>query len=232
MNTGDGGRGAPTAPVLLQLSGVSRVYGDHPVVRSADLDVRRGEFVVVTGDNGSGKSTLLRIACGRERPTAGGVLLDGRPIDEDAPEVRSRVATVMDAGACYPDLTVREHVMLVALAHGRGDASGDAVREVLRDHRLDDRADALPSALSSGQVQAMLLASAFVRPHELLVLDEPEQRLDTGARHDLARRLARHRDRGAAVLAATHDEALAAVADTVVRLEGGMLVGGTARDGG
>lgn len=212
---------------LLRLIDVDHAYGDHVVLRSVGLDVRPGEFVVVLGDNGSGKSTLLRLACGREQPTSGEALFDGRPVNEDAVEVRSRIATVIDAGACYPDLTVREHLMLVALAHGQSEAANDIVEEALAEHRLTDHADALPAALSSGQVQSMLLAAAFVRPHELLVVDEPEQRLDSRARHELAKRLANHRDRGTAILAVTHHEAVGAAADRVLTLENGVLSAAT-----
>ncbi|MFF3333695.1 ATP-binding cassette domain-containing protein [Streptomyces sp. NPDC002888] len=220
---------ADTSP-LLRLTDVGRTYGDHAVLRSVTLDIRPGEFVVIMGDNGSGKSTLLRVACGREQPTSGEALFAGRPVDEDATDVRSRLATVIDPGACYPDLTVREHLMLVALAHGHGDAADDVVEEALAEHRLTDHADAVPTALSSGQVQSMLLAAAFVRPHDLLVLDEPEQRLDSRARHDLARRLADHRDRGTAVLAVTHHEAVGAAADRVLTLEDGVLASARSAD--
>lgn len=215
---------------LLRLDGVSRSYGDREVLRSVTLDVAPGECVALTGDNGSGKSTLLRLASGRERPTSGKALFDGAPIDEDDPVARARVATVMDPGAHYPDLTAREHLMLVALAHGLGDAAEAAVEAVLEEHHLAGHADVLPAALSSGQTQALLLAAAFVRPHDLLVLDEPEQRLDGRARRELARRLAAHRDRGTAILLATHHEALAAVADRVLTLDGGIPT--AARGGG
>ncbi|GHF28668.1 hypothetical protein GCM10010218_07260 [Streptomyces mashuensis] len=209
--------------VLLRLAGVGRTYGDREVLRSVTLDLAPGEIVVLRGDNGSGKSTLLRVACGRERPTTGSVLFGGEPLDEDAPAARTRIATVMDTGAHYPDLTVHEHLMLVALAHGLGAGAVGAVDAVLDEHRLAGHADALPSALSSGQLQALALCAAFVRPHDLLVLDEPEQRLDRHARQELADRLAAHRDRGTAVLLATHHDALSAVADRVFTVVGGTL---------
>ncbi|MFF7648445.1 ATP-binding cassette domain-containing protein [Streptomyces sp. NPDC007983] len=207
---------------LLRLDGVSRSYGDREVLRAVTLEVAPGECVALTGDNGSGKSTLLRVASGRERPTSGRALFDGAPIDEEDPVTRARVATVMDPGAHYPDLTVREHLMLVALAHGLGDAAEAAVDGVLAEHHLAGHADVLPTALSSGQTQALLLAAAFVRPHDLLVLDEPEQRLDGRARRELALRLAAHRDRGTAILLATHHEALSEAADRVLTLDGGI----------
>jgi ABC-2 type transport system ATP-binding protein len=212
---------------LLQLTDVGRRYGERWVLRSVTMDLAPAECVALVGGNGAGKSTLLRLAAGRERPTSGRVVFDGGPVDEDTPVTRARIATVMDSGTHYPDLTVREHLMLVALAHGLGSAAGDRVDRVLADHRLTDHARTLPSALSSGQTQALLLASAFVRPHDLLVLDEPEQRLDARAREELAQRLAAHKNDGAAILIATHHDALAeAVADRVLTLEDGTAVMG------
>jgi ABC-type multidrug transport system ATPase subunit len=211
----------PPDRALLQLTAVSRSYGDRLVLDSISLRVRLGECVVLVGDNGSGKSTLLRVASGREMPSSGTVLFDGEPIDEDSLAVRARIATVMDSGAYYPDLTVREHLMLAALAHGLGADADAAVETVLEEHRLTDHANVLPSALSSGQTQALLLAAAFVRPHDVLILDEPEQRLDTHARQELAQRLAVHRDGGIAVIVATHHHSLSAIADRVFALDGG-----------
>ncbi|MFD0427875.1 ATP-binding cassette domain-containing protein [Streptomyces zhihengii] len=167
---------------MLELRDVARSYGGVPVLGPVGLTVHKGRCVVVTGGNGSGKSTLLRLAAGRERPTKGTVRLDGAEMDGDRRQVRSAVATVIDTDAFYPDLTVREHLMLVALAHGGGGAAPETVSAALAAHHLTDRAEVPPSALSSGQRQQMLLAAAFVRPHRLLILDEPEQRLDAGAR--------------------------------------------------
>ncbi|MCX5426394.1 ABC transporter ATP-binding protein [Streptomyces sp. NBC_00257] len=211
---------AQSAP-LLELNDVARAYGDRVVLDGVSLRLHRGECVSLVGENGSGKSTLLRIAAGRDTPTEGSVLFDGHPIDEDSSEVRRRVASAMDIGAFYPDLTVREHLQVVALSHGMGDAAEAAVERVLTAHRLEAQASQVPSALSSGQTQALLLAAAFVRPHDLLILDEPEQRLDSSARRRLAELIAAHRDSGTAVLMATHHQVLNDAADHIVELGSG-----------
>ncbi|MGC0419910.1 ABC transporter ATP-binding protein [Embleya sp. AB8] len=204
---------------LLRLEDVGHHYGDRPVLDTISAALGPAECLVLTGDNGSGKSTLLRLAVGRERPTSGAVFFAGAPVDEDDPATRARIATVMDAGAYYPDLTVREHLMLVAVAHGLGRDADDVVDEMLVEHRLAEHADVFPGGLSSGQAQAMLLAAAFVRPHDLLVLDEPEQRLDTRARGELIERLVAHKESGVAILLATHRADLArAVGDEILVL--------------
>jgi ABC-type multidrug transport system ATPase subunit len=210
--------------VLLQLDGVSRRYGERVVLHPLDLEVRAGECVALMGPNGSGKSTLLRIAAGRDEPTTGTVRFDGGPLDEDDLRARARIAVVGDATGWYPDLTVREHLMLTAVAHGVSDPV-EWVEWALADRRLEEKAGALPSALSSGQTQAFALASALVRPRDLLVLDEPEQRLDPGARARLADRIIAETSDGVAVLLATHHDELArAVAGTVVMLDDGHRV--------
>ncbi|MGW5938637.1 ABC transporter ATP-binding protein [Streptomyces celluloflavus] len=215
-----GGTGRP----LLQLRRISRTYGERRALLPLDLDVRAGTCTALFGHNGSGKSTLLRIASGRDEPTGGTALFDGKKIDEDDPEVRARVAVVGDTVACYPDLTIREHLELITVAHAVDDA--DAwIDQVLADRRLAGHANALPASLSSGQLQSLLLAAALVRPRDLLVLDEPEQRLDPDSRHRLAELLIAEKKDGVAVLIATHQAELAeAVADRMVALEDGAVI--------
>ncbi|MEO3750892.1 ATP-binding cassette domain-containing protein [Streptomyces sp. B6B3] len=209
---------------VLGLAGVVHGYGERDVLVGVTLGVAAGECVVVVGGNGAGKSTLLRIAAGRERPAEGTAAFRGEAADENAAGFRAGVAAVLEVGACYPDLTVREHLMFVALAHGAGAEAGAVVARALAEHRLAGHGDALPSGLSSGQAQLLALAAAWVRPYALLVLDEPEQHLDTRAREELARRVNDAKRGGAAVLVATHDERLAeAVGDRAFTLDDGRL---------
>ncbi len=208
---------------LLRLTGVGRRFGERQALHPMDLDVSPGTCTALFGHNGSGKSTLLRLACGRDKPTVGTALFEGRPVDEDDPEVRARVAVAGDTVAFYPDLTVREHLELITLAHDVADADG-WIDQVLADRRLSGHANQLPSALSSGQTQALQLAAALVRPRDLLVLDEPEQRLDPAARARLAELLRGEKGDGVALLLATHQaELVHAVADHVVVLEDGRV---------
>ncbi|GAB3108390.1 hypothetical protein GCM10027160_06270 [Streptomyces calidiresistens] len=208
----------PSPTVGLRMTGVHHGYGERTLLTDVSFTLRAGSCLVVRGGNGTGKSTLLRLAAGRESPRAGTVTLDGRPSDEDDPRQRARVAVVLEDDAHHPDLSVREHLLLVALAHGRGESAEEVVDGVVADHGLTGQADLTPDHLSSGQRRAFALAAAFVRPHRLLILDEPESGLDGRARHRLADRLNSARAGGVAVLLATHDDRLAgAVADTGLR---------------
>jgi ABC-2 type transport system ATP-binding protein len=217
---------------LLTLAGVSRSYGPLQALKPVSLALAAGECVALLGVNGSGKSTLLRIAAGRDTPSTGQVSYCGRPLREDALVARTEIAVAGDVSSTYPDLTVREHLLLVAIAHGAGPAAPGLVDGALIECRLADHADALPGSLSSGQRQALQLAAVLVRPRRLLILDEPEQRLDPGARRWLAGLLAQEKASGAAVLLATHHVELAeAVADQViVLLDGEVMARGTPAD--
>jgi ABC-2 type transport system ATP-binding protein len=209
---------------LLTLSGVSRRYGERHALLPIDLTVAAGWCVAVLGANGSGKSTLLRIAAGRDAPSTGLVSYAGHRLTADDPVVRTEIAVVGDMVSAYPDLTVREHLLLVAVAHGAGRDAGALADRALGECRLDDHADALPPSLSSGQQQALHLAAVLVRPRRLLVLDEPEQRLDPAARRWLAGLLLAEKSDGAALLVATHHAELAtAVADHVIVLSDGAV---------
>ena len=213
----------PARP-LLTVSGVSRRYGDRVALQPLDLTLAAGQCVAVLGANGSGKSTLLRIAAGRDTPSSGQVSYGGRVMSEDDPVVRTEIAVVGDMVSAYPDLTVREHLELVSVAHGEGHLAAGLVDRALAECRLEGHARALPGSLSSGQLQALQLATVLVRPLRLMVLDEPEQRLDPAARRWLGGLLRAEKEAGAAVLLATHHtELAAAVADHVIVLSDGAV---------
>jgi ABC-2 type transport system ATP-binding protein len=203
---------------LLEVRGLTRRFGAVTVLHGLDLDVDPGRAMALVGPNGVGKSTALRCIVGTDTPTSGTVQLHGRPLDERDPVVRKALAVVMDDLDFFPDLSVVEHLDLFAKAHAVADAE-DRVDDVLGELGLADQADQLPGSLSAGQRRRLGLAAALVRPKLLLVLDEPEARLDDQGRAWLATRLEEEKREGVAIVMASHDaDLVAAVADGVFEL--------------
>ncbi|VXC41974.1 ABC transporter ATP-binding protein [Aeromicrobium sp. 9AM] len=206
-------------PPLLRVRGLHRRFGDLDVIVDLDLEVDAGRALAITGPNGSGKSTALRCIAGSDEPTAGTVELDGKTLDERSPAVRRDLAVVLDDMSFFPDLSVVEHLDLLARAHSIEDIEG-VVDAVLTDVGLLGQAGRLPGTLSSGQRRRLALATAFVRPRRLLILDEPEQRLDSAGLTWLAERLNAEKRDGLGILLVSHDAALVeSVADDVLALE-------------
>ncbi|HEY3410488.1 MAG TPA: heme ABC exporter ATP-binding protein CcmA, partial [Propionicimonas sp.] len=203
---------------VLKVTNLMKAFGPVVIVSGFNLEVAAGEAVALTGRNGAGKSTVLRCLVGAERPDDGTVQVNGTPVSETNPQIRRDVATVIDDLDFFPDLSVVEHLDLFARAHGIPDAD-DAVDEILHEVQLVPQSGQLPGTLSSGQRRRLALATAFIRPRKLLILDEPEQRLDTEGVEWLADRLVAERQRGLAIVMASHDPTLVErVATRVVRL--------------
>ena len=210
-------RSSGSRPVL-KVTNLQKKYGEAVIVERFNLEVGAGEAVALTGRNGAGKSTILRCIVGADKPTEGTVEVLGEKMRESNPEMRRAVATVIDDLDFFPDLSVVEHLDLLARAHGLEDADA-LVDEVLEQVQLVPQSGQLPGTLSSGQRRRLALATAFVRPRQLLVLDEPEQRLDTEGLEWLGRRLREERDAGLAIVMASHEPSLVeAVGARIVRV--------------
>ena len=212
--------GMPRRNCVLKVTDLTRKYGEHTVVNRISLEVYEGEAVALTGRNGSGKSTLLRCIIGADKPTEGTVEVLGTKVKETEAEFRRNVATVVDDLDFFPDLSVVEHLDLLARAHGLADPD-ELVDAVLEEVQLVPQSGQLPGTLSSGQRRRLALATAFVRPKKLLVLDEPEQRLDQEGIDWLGKRLRHEKENGLAIVMASHEPSLVrAVGARVVRLGG------------
>jgi ABC-2 type transport system ATP-binding protein len=189
-------------PPILQLRGVRKTYGELVAVDLLDLEVRPGDCVALIGHNGSGKTTTLRLD-----------------------RSRAALSFVPDSPLLYPDLTVREHLELVGLAHGVGDGLDGRIADLLELLDLATRADFLPGQLSRGMRQKTQLACALVRPFQVLLLDEPVVGLDPPSQQALHRVLVAAKRDGAAILLSTHQLAFAAgLADRAVLLHEGRMV--------
>jgi lipoprotein-releasing system ATP-binding protein len=220
---------------LLEASGIMRrfVGGDgepFTVLNGTSLVIAPGEFIAIVGASGSGKSTLLHLLGGLDRPDAGEVQLEGVRYSSLSSEgltaLRNhRLGFVFQFHHLLRDFTARENVMMPLLIAGESQAAARQRADALLDQvELTARASARVTVLSGGEQQRVALARALVTGPGLLLADEPTGNLDppTASRmHDLLAALARHA--GTAVVAVTHNRELAARADRVVALEGGVL---------
>ncbi|MDR6988519.1 ABC-type multidrug transport system ATPase subunit [Paenarthrobacter nitroguajacolicus] len=192
---------------VLEAEGLLVGYAGAPVCGEVSASVGAGEVLGIVGVNGAGKSTVARTIAGRQAPLAGDVKVHGLLIDPDAVPFRRQVSAVFDDDLFFPSLTVREHLLLIARGHSLDDPDA-RVEEELKFFGLLGRSHAIPDALSSGQRRRLLLAAGLIRPSSLLILDEPEQRLDPRMRVALGERIAAHAEDGGAVVLVTHDPQL------------------------
>jgi ABC-type multidrug transport system ATPase subunit len=192
----------------VEVTGLHVGYGSTPVLTGVDLTVPAGAGVCVTGDNGIGKSTLLRCVAGLQEPERGEIrVFGGTP--GSTPDFWRVVVTTVEPPTWYPGLTTREHAELVCRAHGQ-DPEAAGIDEALDRFGLAGHRDAIPPSLSSGQKQRLTLALALLRPSSLLILDEPEQRLDASGRVLVAELLTDFLKSGGSLLMASHDDDFAA----------------------
>jgi putative ABC transport system ATP-binding protein len=219
---------------VLTIRQLSRSFreGDrvHPVLEGLDASVGSGESVAVTGRSGSGKSTLLNLISGIDRADAGTVDIDGRQVTAMAePERtlfrRAHIGFVYQFFNLIPTLDVAENVALVLELNGVGArAARQRAGEVLAAVGLAGRARSAVEQLSGGEQQRVAIARALVHEPRLLLADEPTGNLDEAtAQEVLPLLLSLVRARGATLVIATHDGALARQSDRVLELRAGRL---------
>jgi heme ABC exporter ATP-binding subunit CcmA len=199
------------------------LLGRFPALAGVDLDVARGEIVLLRGPNGAGKTTLLRACAGLVPVVRGEAVVLGRDLRRDPRAVRRRVGLLGHATALHDDLTVEDNVRFWGRA-ARADA-GD-VEAALVVVGLDGHLRDVPAArLSAGQRRRASLACLLARRPELWLLDEPHAGLDAEARNLLDSLIAQAARQGATVLLASHElDRAESLADRVVDLVGGMTV--------
>jgi heme ABC exporter ATP-binding subunit CcmA len=201
------------------------VTGRFPALAGVDLAVAQGEVVVLEGPNGAGKTSVLRVCAGLLPLTGGDGSVLGCDLRREGPTLRRRVGMLGHAAALYDDLTVFENVRFAVRAAG-GDTGG--IDPALDRLELGGRLRRTPVArLSAGQRRRVALALLVARRPELWLLDEPHAGLDASARAVLRDIVTEVVADGATVLLASHEpEESLPLADRVVSLAGGRVVGG------
>jgi putative ABC transport system ATP-binding protein len=224
------------APPLVELRAVSKVYreGDRErvVLRDVDLTVAAGEFVALVGRSGSGKSTLLNLISGIDAPSAGEVVIGGTSVTALGERERTlfrrrHIGFVFQFFNLVATLSVEENLRLPLELVGRSGADARArVSQLLDQIGLGDRAATFPDRLSGGEQQRIAVARALAHDPDLILADEPTGNLDSESAEHVLGLLARLSRLGRqTVIAATHSAEIARVADRVLTLKDGGVVG-------
>ena len=222
-------------PPVLAVSGLSKSFGDHQVLRSIDLTLDRGEVLVLIGPSGSGKTTVLRSLNGLERPdggtvtVAGELVLDfsGKVTDKQFAALRDRSAMVFQHYNLFPHKTVLENVTegpLVVQRRPRAEVEAEALA-LLDRVGLADKRDTYPFELSGGQQQRVGIVRALALRPQLLLFDEPTSSLDPELVGDVLTVMKELADDGWTMVVVTHELTFARqVADEVLFLDQGVIV--------
>jgi branched-chain amino acid transport system ATP-binding protein len=214
-------------PRLLTATALSVGYRSLHVLDGIQFEVARGELVTMLGANGAGKSTTMRALSGLLRPVSGSITLDGAPIERQAAHhiVRAGLILVPEGRQVFPELSVRDNLLLGAHARKRLDLETEIAALLRRFPRLAERMASRAGLLSGGEQQMLAIARALMGRPKLLLLDEPSLGLAPAIIDELFATLAQLRDQGVTILLVDQMAALAlAVADRGYVLESGRIV--------
>ncbi len=215
---------------LVSIQHLEKSFGDLKVLRDVNINIKKGEVVVVLGPSGSGKSTMLRCINLLEQPTSGHIFIEGQEITDpktDVNKLRERVGMVFQHFNLFPHLTALKNVMLAqqkVLKRSKEEAEKIA-RARLADVGLADRVDYLPSQLSGGQKQRVAIARALAMEPHVMLFDEATSALDPELVRGVLEVMRNLAEQGMTMVVVTHEMAFAReVADRVIFMENGYVV--------
>jgi putative ABC transport system ATP-binding protein len=220
--------------IVIQISGVSRHYGEGEVLVKAldevSLEIRRGEFVSLYGPSGSGKSTLLNVIGGLDRPDSGEVFVDGQPLHSMSRSRRAEfrlrhIGFVFQAFNLIPVLTARENVEFVMQLQGVDrEERKERAEAILQEVGLQGLEERRPGELSGGQQQRVAVARAIVSDPAFVLADEPTANLDSKTSESLIQLMKEMNEvRGTTFVFATHDALVMENAKRLIQLKDGRI---------
>lgn len=215
---------------MLQIKNLSKSFGDLQVLRDINIDVERGQVVVIIGPSGSGKSTMLRCLNLLETPSGGEILYQGDDITKlgkNVVEYRKQVGMVFQRFNLFQLHTVLENVMMapIQLKHMDKAAARERALELLDKVGMKEKADAYPETLSGGQQQRVAIARALAMDPEMLLFDEPTSALDPELVGDVLEVMKKLAGEGMTMIVVTHEMGFARdVADRVIFMDEGYVI--------
>ena len=210
---------------LINLTGISKSYGDHVVLDDLNLYIRENEFITLLGPSGCGKTTTLRIIGGFEAPDAGSVVFDGKDITSLPPNERN-LNTVFQKYALFPHMSIAENIAFGLRSKKKSkEYINDKIRYALKLVNLEGFENRSIDSLSGGQQQRIAIARAIVNEPKVLLLDEPLGALDLKLRQDMQYELIRLKNElGITFVFVTHDQEEAlTISDTIVVMNQGYI---------
>src|SRR6185436_758168 len=221
---------APASELAIDVTGVTKRFGNKTVVNAIDLQVRRGEIYGFLGPNGSGKTTFIRMLCGLLTPDAGSGTCLGYDVRTQQAEIKRHVGYMTQKFSYYEDLTIRENLDFIARVYDVPDRNL-AVQRSLDRLGLANRSHQLAGQLSGGWKQRLALAACLIHAPQLLLLDEPTAGVDPKARRDFWDEIRALAASGLTVLITTHYMDEAERCDQLAYLAyGKLLARGTTAD--
>jgi ABC-2 type transport system ATP-binding protein len=188
---------------MIEVTRLTRTYGDFVAVRDLSFTVQPGEVVGLVGPNGAGKTTTLRCLVGIIRPSSGSIRICGHDLLEDPLRAKAALAFVPDEPHLFPHLTVHEHLRFIGRIYGVADVES-RTDVLLQELELDDRRGSLPDELSRGMKQKLAIACGLLHDPRALLLDEPLTGLDPGAIRRMKETILHRAAQGAAVILSSH----------------------------
>ena len=190
---------------MLEVKKLSGGYANIPVLKDVSFQVADGELVGLIGLNGAGKSTTIKEIIGLLIPYEGQILIDGQTILGQAEAYRKKIGFIPETPSLYEELTLKEHLEVVALAYDLDwDAAFERAEKLLKLFRLEEKLEWFPVHFSKGMKQKVMIICAFMVQPSLLIVDEPFLGLDPVAIQDLIDLLEQEKKRGTSILMSTH----------------------------
>lgn len=215
--------------VLIRVENLEKSFGDHQVIKGISTTISRGDVVAVIGPSGCGKSTFLRSMNCLEEPTGGRITFEGTDItdeDVDINLVREKIGMVFQQFNLFPNMTVRENIMLAPVKRKKMTKEEAAVKadELLQRIGLADKADSYPAMLSGGQKQRIAIARALAMNPDVMLFDEPTSALDPEMVGEVLALIKELAAEGMTMVIVTHEMGFAKeVANRVLFLSDGMI---------